>query len=244
MISPGEYEGALFEKLLYDFQRPGFRVVRDDRSVEGRYSRVKRQLDIAVYRARQDRPLLVADAKRHTRRIDVSQVECFIGQLHDVGVKIGVIASPFGFSEAAKRRATGSDISVFVMSIEQALEMNWRPVARQIFPWDWAFHPDLAIALRRLDRKDQPSEIVEAMEGVPLEEWLGFVAYGLANRLPETADFLWFIATHHDDDGWRFNAVQQLIDSAMLDRFDLNRLFSQERDPEILGLLRESGLGS
>lgn len=242
-ISPGEYEEALYQKLLYELQPSGFRVVRDDRSVRGRFSAVKRQLDIAVYQVNQDRPFLVADAKRRTRKIDVSGIESFIGQLDDVGAKIGVIASPLGFSGGAERRATASDITILVMSVDEALEMNWRVVAQMIFPGDPTFHPELAAALYRLQRGEEADRILDAIEQVPLEEWQSFVAYGLTNRLPETADFLWFIAIHHDDDGWRFNAVEQLIASGVLDQFDVNRLLSQERDPEILHLLRESGFG-
>jgi len=242
-ISPVDYEKALFEKLVYEFQPSGCRVVWDDRSVTGRYSGVKRQLDVAVYRGNEDRPFLVADAKRRTRKIDVSVIESFMGQLDDVAAKIGAIASPLGFSGGAKRRATASNIRILVMSVDEALEMNWRVVAQMIFPGDPTFHPELAAALYRLQRGEEADRIVDAIEQVPLEEWQSFVAYGLSNRLPETADFLWFIAIHHDDDGWRFNAIERLIASGMLDQFDVNRLFSQEGDPEILQLLRESGFG-
>lgn len=240
-VSSKEYEGALFEKLLYDFRPPLFQVVRDDRTIAGRHSGVKRQLDVAVYRAGRDRPFLVADAKRRARAIDVSRVECFIGQLDDVGVRIGVMASPFGFSRAAKRRAASSDINVFVMNSDEALELNWRSVARQLFPWDWAFHPQLGAALLRLHKRCEASEIADALEGVPFEEWQRFVAYGLANQLPETGRFLWFVALHHQDGGWRFNAVEQLVDSGTLAQFDVGRLLYRERDAEILELLRESG---
>jgi hypothetical protein len=241
-LSAKEYEEALFEKLLYDFRPPLFQVTRNDRTIKGRHSGVKRQLDVAVYRVGRHRPFLVADAKRRGRAIDVGRVECFIGQLDDVGVTIGVMASPSGFSRAAERRAAASDLSLFVMNSDEALEMNWRRVARKLFPWDWAFHPQLAAALLHLDKKHEASEIADALEGVPFDEWCLFVGYGVANQLPETELFLWFVALHHQDSGWRFNAIQQLVDLGSLAGPDVARLVSREQDPEILELLREAGL--
>jgi len=155
---------------------------------------------------------------------------------------IGVLASPLGFSKAAGRRAAASDIRLFVLSIDEALEMHWRPIARELFPWDWAFHPDLAAGLYRLHRKDAPRDVIEAIEPVPFEEWQCFVTYGLANHRSEAADLLWFIALHHHDDGWRFNAVRRLIDSGLLDKFNIDELLSKEKDPETVNLIRRSGL--
>jgi len=147
-ISPDEYEQALSEKLLYEFPARVFRVVRDDRSVVGQYSKVPRQLDVAVYRADQSHPFLVAEARRWSRSISVEVVDCFIGKLDDIGpeTKIGLLVGVKGFSEGAKRRATASEIRLLVLSADEALEMNLRPIARQIYPRDWAFHPELAVA--------------------------------------------------------------------------------------------------
>jgi hypothetical protein len=241
-ISPLDYENALYHKLLYDFPPPSYCVVGDDRSVTGRFSGVKRRLDVAVYRTDPDRPFLVADAKRRTRRIHVGTIESFIGQLDDVGAQIGILASPFGFSDGARRRAAACYTTTFVMSVDEALEMNWRVVAQIIFPEDPTFHPQLAAALHGLEKGEEPHCIVEAMEEVPYEEWQTFVAYGLANRLPHTTEFLRFVALHHHDDAWRFNAVAHMLQSGTLDQPTLNRLLSQEEDPDVLRLLRESGL--
>jgi hypothetical protein len=45
------------------------------------------------------------DAKHYTERIDVKDVEQFLGMLDDVGVDVGVMISPEGYSQAAINRA-------------------------------------------------------------------------------------------------------------------------------------------
>jgi hypothetical protein len=240
-ISPEEYEKALFEKLLYDFPSSHFQVIPNDRNIVGRYSGIKRQLDVAVYRKNAPAPFLVAEAKRHARKVGIRQVECFIGMLDDVGAKMGLLACPKGFSAPAQCRAAASIIRVRVVSVKEALEMNWRSVARDILPWDWAFHPHLAVALYRLNKKEDPDDIIEAIETIPFEEWLGFVEYSLRNHTSEAADFLWFIAQNHYDSGWRFNAIQQLMNHGLLNQSGINRILHQENDPDILDLLRRKG---
>jgi hypothetical protein len=241
-VSPDEYEQALSEKLLYEFPPPIFRVVWDA-SIPGRYSKVPRQLDVAVYREKRRKPFLVAEAKRWSRRVDVGLIDCFIGKLDDIGgeVKIGVVVSLMGFSRGAERRANASELKLLIMSGDEALEMNWRPIARQIYPWDWAFHPELVAGLLALHRGDEPSRIIDEIERIPFDEWLGFVRYGLANYPLEAVDFLRFVAQNHTDDGWRFNAVQQLIAFNSLSQPVVETILSQERDHEIVGLLRDYG---
>jgi len=242
-ISPDEYEQAFSEKLLYEFPPPVFRVVWDDRSLIGRYSKVARQLDVAVYRADESHPFLVAEARRWSRSISVEVVDCFIGKLDDIGpeTKAALLVALKGFSEGAMRRATASETKLLIVSADEALEMNLRPIARQIYPWDWAFHPELARALLSLQRNDDPEKIVQKIERIAYEEWLSFVQYGLENHPSEAIDFLRFIALNHPDDGWRFNAVQQLIHSSVLSQVDVERILAQEHDPEIIELLMGCG---
>lgn len=239
--SPQEYEQALSERLFYEFPPATFRVNWNDRSVVGRYSRKRRQLDVAVYRESQSHPFLVAEAKRWGRPIDVGLVDCFIGTLDDIGpdTQIGVLVGLQGFSEAANRRAAASDIRLLVVSADEALQMNWRPIARQIYPWDWAFHPDLAAGLQSLQQGEEPDAMVEKLELIPFEEWLGFVKYALENHPAEAIDFLRFVALNHRDSAWRFNAVQQLMASDSLGQADAQAIRDQESDPEIIELLRD-----
>ncbi len=240
-IEPQQYEQALVEMLRYEFKPPNFRV-KGDVKIVGRFSKVKRQLDVVVYRANQSIPFFAADAKRHTRKIDVSRVECFLGQLEDVGIMIGLLTSPSGATAGAKRRALASSINLSVMSTDEARKMNWRTVARGLYPWDWTFHPQLAEGLFHLHEKHEPRLIIDSLEGIPFEEWSRFVTYGFENELPETEDFLRFVALHHYDDGWRFNAVQLLIEAGKLRTLDIKQILSSETDAAIIELLEENGI--
>lgn len=232
-----EYEKALFEKLLYEFPPPIFEVIHDLK-VTGKYSRGERQIDVAVRRAGQSHPFLAAEAKRHTRKIEIEYIDAFVTKLKEVDAKIGIMVTSSDYSAPGKKLAESLGIELWIMSIDEALEMQWRPVARQIFPWDWAFHPAIAAGLYRLQKKNKPQTVIDAIEEVPFEEWEVLVKYALENHPSEATNFLRFIALHHYDNGWRFNAVQQLIDFGALDRFGIQLLLSQESDPEIMELLR------
>ena len=207
----------------------------------GRYSEIYRQIDVAVRRAGEEQPFLIAEAKRHGRKVEIEYIEAFITRLYDIDAKLGIMVASSDFSEAGRRIAAALDIDLSIMSIDEALEMNWRPVARQIFPIDWAFHPEMAAGLYRLQQGEPPQDIIDTIEQLPFDEWDELVKYALTHHQPEAADFLWFIATYHYDEGWRFNAIQHLIDFGLLNQFDVSRLLATERDPDIIDLLSEQG---
>ncbi len=231
------YEIALHEQMLYEFPPPYFRVKPNEKTLKGRYSLAVRQLDVAVYRRGEERPFLVADAKFYGKALDVKDVEAFIGMLEDVGASLGVLTSPMGYSSAAGRRAKASAIDTRVVSREEALELRWREVAREVYPWDWIFHPELGSALYRLEHGGRTGEIPDALESIAFEEWSAFVSYGLSHHREEAEVFLRIIAQEHPDEGWRFNAVQRLLDAGALDPDELKELRAGECDPDVLDLL-------
>lgn len=124
-----------------------------------------------------------------------------------------------------------------MISVDEAMEFNWRKIAQQAFPMDWAFHPDMAAGWHRLQQGEHPEAVIEALEEVPFEEWEAFVAYGLDEIRFETAELLWFIARHHPEGGWCANALQQLLWAGLLDRSQRTIVQQTERDPDILELL-------
>lgn len=241
MITPGDYELALLEKLRLEFAGSAIRVLGTDNNKEhkihGRYSFVPRQLDVAAYRLGEARPFLIADAKRHSTKLDVKDVEAFIGMVEDVGAEIGLIVAPAGFTKAATQRAASSSIHIRVMSIEQALTFKWLPLAREIYPYDWAFHEELSHAVRRLHEKALPAVIIEAIGTVPFEEWDSFVAYALAHHQCEAVFLLQTIAADHFEGGWRFNAIQHLLESNSLGQQEIKSLLATEEDSDIRELL-------
>jgi hypothetical protein len=172
--------------------------------------------------------------------LDIGYVDAFIVKLLEVRAKVGLMVAASGYSEPGKRLAEAFGVRLEVMTAEEALEMQWRSIARSIFPLDWAYHLQLAAGLYRLQKQDCPQSVIAALETVPFEEWLSFVGYALGHHPTEAREFLWFIASHHHDDGWRFNAVQTLVEHGGLGRDDAELLLTTESDPDVLELLREA----
>src|SRR5215218_8383382 len=169
------YERGLLERLRYEFPEPDFEVrgtvAGPPYRVLGRLSLAWRQLDAAVYRSGESAPpFLIADAKFYTDRIDVKDVEAFIGQMEDVGATLGELAAPKGGTTTAKRRAEAADVRICIMSFDEALTFRWYPVAREIFPYDWYFHEQLARAIRALKADGDPQEVELALESIAFEE--------------------------------------------------------------------------
>src|SRR5260370_547767 len=88
---------------------PGAKMNRNAR-VTGKFSRIERQSDLLVEDQASDFTLRIAvDAKHYTERVDVKDVEQFLGLLHDVNVDVGVMICPEGYSQAAINRAHYDD---------------------------------------------------------------------------------------------------------------------------------------
>lgn len=118
-------ERGLLERLRYDFSSREFRVEgtvegRQHRIV-GRYSGVARQLDVAIYQADASCPFFVADAKFHEDSLDVGNVDAFVGLMDDVGAITGLLATPKGPSPGAIQRAAAAKVTVWVMSLDEAM---------------------------------------------------------------------------------------------------------------------------
>jgi len=201
------YDRGLLERLRYDFPEPHFKVhgtvASTPHRVRGRLSLAWRQLDAAVYRSGERAPpFLIADAKFYTDRIDVKDVEAFIGLMEDVGATLGELASPKGGSAAAEPRAEAADARICIMSFDEALTFRWYPVAREVFPYDWFFHEQLARAIRALNTSGCPQEVQSSLENISFEEWESFVWWALQHHPEEGVSFVVWVARYHYDDGW------------------------------------------
>ncbi|GAB3845816.1 hypothetical protein GCM10028822_04900 [Hymenobacter terrigena] len=82
-------------------------------SVDGRYSKTKRQIDILIedYVAG-NRIRIVIDGKFFSEKIDVKDVEMFIGMLNDSEANKGLLITQEGFSPAAINRAFSDPIDI------------------------------------------------------------------------------------------------------------------------------------
>ncbi len=124
-----------------------------------------------------------------------------------------------------------------MMTIDEALTIKWLPVARLVYPQDWIFREELALALRSLHEGAPPSAVVDALDLVWFEEWDALVEYALHHYASEAVAVLRAIASYHEDDGWRYNAIRHLIESGNLDQNIATQLRERELDPQIRELL-------
>jgi hypothetical protein len=240
------YEKAILEKYIREFLAPAFRVepVGDAPfSFMGRHSGVPRQLDVAVFRAGASHPFLVVDAKHWEGRLDVADIEAFLGLVDDVDAQLGVLVASSGFSKSSHSRVKGArqPIDLQIISAEDALRYDWLRAGRALFPADWAFHERLGEALRLIEVAGDVAAISEVLESVAFEEWETFVMQALRKQLVEANAFLRWVARWHFDDGWRFNAIRILSEEGLLDEAFRAELLLSERDPDTCQLLHDTG---
>lgn len=97
-----------YEKEIFDYFRTQYPTadISHNVSVDGRFSKTKRQIDILIedYVAG-NRIRIVVDGKFFSENIDVKDVEMFIGMLNDCEANKGLLITQVGFSQAAINRA-------------------------------------------------------------------------------------------------------------------------------------------
>lgn len=97
-----------YEKEIFEYFRTQYPTadISHNVSVDGRFSKTKRQIDILIedYVAG-NRIRIVVDGKFFSENIDVKDVEMFIGMLNDCEANKGLLITQVGFSQAAINRA-------------------------------------------------------------------------------------------------------------------------------------------
>jgi hypothetical protein len=102
-----EYEQEIAEYFRSEY--PAAKITPNAHLL-GRFSKIERQIDLLVEEQATDFAFRIAvDAKHYTDRIDVKDVEQFLGLLHDVNVDVGVMICPEGYSQAAINRVHYDD---------------------------------------------------------------------------------------------------------------------------------------
>jgi Restriction endonuclease len=81
----------------------------------GKFSKVERQIDLLVEEQASDFSFrIVIDAKYRGRKIDVGEVEAFLGLIRDVEAHTGVMVALEGYTPAAVNRAHYDDLDVIL----------------------------------------------------------------------------------------------------------------------------------
>ncbi|TQI75332.1 restriction endonuclease [Bosea sp. AK1] len=93
-------------RLMSDTLRTDL-CVTPNAKVLGVKSGVKRQIDVLIDARHEtdNTRRIIVDAKRRTRKIDVTDVEAFLGLMEDVGATHGYLVCPTGHTPTAERRA-------------------------------------------------------------------------------------------------------------------------------------------
>jgi len=238
------YERAMFNELYYEFRPPRFVVKPDVREIIGKHSQEKRQIDVAVFDTRNmSHPLLAVESKRYSRKLNVKDVEAFVGMLADIGAQRGILVCPLGFSEGARRMAHAFDIVTRTLSLENAERLNWREVTRTVFPWDEAFHPTMGDAYHAFASSEQIWEWIDALQELPFEEWEAMVFSYQQIDQGKCEKMLRVIAQLHPDGDWRFNAIRLLDELGFLEESIREVLLQSESDIDVRELL-EGPLGT
>ncbi len=91
----------------------------------GRISQRSRQIDVLIdlrHDTDNSRRVIV-DAKKHTRKIDVKEVEAFRGLMEDVAATHGYLVCPNGYTKAAERRAQ-SAVSIRLVPLDRLADFD------------------------------------------------------------------------------------------------------------------------
>lgn len=114
-----QYEEEIYQHYANEF--PSAKITRNSHII-GRFSNVERQIDVLIEDTIAGFHLrIVVDAKYRNKRIDVTDVEAFIGYCADIGANKGVLISTEGYTPAAVSRAYNdlSDVELDVLSFNE-----------------------------------------------------------------------------------------------------------------------------
>jgi Restriction endonuclease len=118
-LTPEDYEDGVAELLAQKFDGRG-QVERDVR-LPSRSGGKDRQIDILIRVPLADmgEELMVVDCKRYGTKVDIKDVEAFIGMVEDVGAAIGLLVTTEGYTVGATGRAAAArGIRIEVVRVE------------------------------------------------------------------------------------------------------------------------------
>jgi hypothetical protein len=240
-----DYERAMFNHLYYVYRPPHFIVLPDYKEVKGMITKRKRQIDVVVLNVQdKTRPILAVESKYYTRKLNVKDVEAFIGMQQDIGSREAVMVAPFGFSATAQRRVQGTNITLLTLPPQDAERLNWRDLIRETFLLDESFHPGMGDAVHLFDNLQEQDtwKLMDIMAMLPFEEWGHLFGLYRALSPQRCRAVLEQTAADHYNQDWVFNAVRLLDEYHWLDNSLVNELFHNHRiDGDLYEYLCDTG---
>lgn len=120
-----EYEQEVFNELRNRY--PDASILYNQK-VLGCISGVERQIDILMEEENFDSPIrTIIDTKKHSSRIDIKDVESFLGMMADVKADKGMLISLKGYTKGAIKRAyhdINQDIDLDVFTLSELKNMQ------------------------------------------------------------------------------------------------------------------------
>jgi hypothetical protein len=237
-MTPKEYEEAVLERFKTAWPPPQF-VVRHNVRLTGQATKVRRQIDVAIYEQGSEEPSLIVEVKRHMRAVDAPRAGATIALVQDIGGIPAIMVSTQGFSIAAANHLTWEGIGHLTVTLTEALGLRWVPLVEHRFAVDRQF-------------RELSGDMVEALRvgnaavfmdcDLPYEEWIAVMAVGQSLFPLASSRLLRSLATDHYDDAVRYNALQLLDDAGELETDFVNGLLEIERDLDVLELLKTARL--
>lgn len=121
-----DYEREIFQEFRQAY--PSAKITRNAKLL-GKFSKVEREIDVLIEEQASDFSFrIVVDAKYRGRKLDVSDVEAFIGLTRDVEAHTGVMVALEGYTPAAVNRAyyDDTDILLDVLSLDELKVLQGR----------------------------------------------------------------------------------------------------------------------
>jgi tetratricopeptide (TPR) repeat protein len=107
-----EYERAITEQFRTNYPSAD---ITPNAKLLGKFSKVERQIDLLIEERASDFAFrIVIDAKYRGRKIDVVDVEAFIGLTRDVEAHTGMMIALEGYTPAAVNRAHNDDLDIIL----------------------------------------------------------------------------------------------------------------------------------
>jgi hypothetical protein len=125
-LTPSDYEDGVAALLAAKFEGHG--TIERNASLPGRSGGRARQIDVLIRLALpdMDEELMVVDCKRYGSKVDIKDVEAFIGLVEDVGAAMGLLVTTEGYTAGAVARAAFTrGIRVQVIRVEDL--PGWEP---------------------------------------------------------------------------------------------------------------------
>lgn len=154
-----DYEKQIEAHFVEEY--PSARITGNAK-LPGRYSGIDRQIDLLIEVQACDLSFrIVVDAKCRNQRIDVNDLESFLGLVRDVGAHKAIMISTEGYTEAAIQRAYADDADVIldVLSFKELARFH----AYSAIPYSGPFGVLLAAPL---------GWVVDATQGRHAAAWL------------------------------------------------------------------------